>query len=427
MIQQNQAYQLSSHINNIIEKKPNWLIRFGIGGMLLFLCLIFVAAGIVKYPDTIVGTVTITTPKPPVDLISQVSSPIHRVFKVFEGDTLKKHDPILLLESTTSNHQILILKKQLELDETMGDSIYRQIPKLDSLGFIQDFYNQYKTAREKFINYYKNFFYDKQIASLKNILLLRSKNVDYAKVLTKSSNQDFQLHNKALNRYKKLYHKSVVSPAEYESVKQSLLRKQMSHSNDFKALNSEYIAIASLQSDILDLEIQKIQYEQQLKGNYEKSVAALKNAVSQWESKYFISAPTSGRLAFFSRPNEGDFIATGEHIFTIIPLQKEKLQAIGIFPAKSVGKVEIKDKVVLKLDAFPYHQYGTVIGYVSRISEIPKDNLYHIIIDLPNNLNTSYEKKINFKQRLGASAEIITEEKSLLNRIFFQLESLVKN
>ena len=98
-----------------------------------------------------------------------------------------------------------------------------------------------------------------------------------------------------------------------------------------------------------------------------------------------------------------------------------------MFPAENAGKVKVGHKVILKLDAYPYNEYGTVEGKVARISEIPVENAYNIVIELKDGLKTNYNNKITFKQRLTATAAIITKDQSVLQRIFYQFENLFKN
>jgi hypothetical protein len=52
---------------------------------------------------------------------------------------------------------------------------------------------------------------------------------------------------------------------------------------------------------------------------------------------------------------------------------------------------------------------------------VPKDDLYAIRITMPDSLVTSYRKPIVFQQQLQGSAQIITENKRFLQRIWEQI------
>lgn len=416
----------SPHINEIIEKKPNWLIRYGIGAMLFFLMLFLLAAWLVKYPDIIVGQVNITTPRPPSDVVAKINAPIVKKFPLVENDTIFKGDPILLLESTTSYMQVQQLYKNLvpTVEDTFLDDTNVW---LDSLGMLQPVYNSFALAVLNLKNYNIELPYDQRIKSLQNIKTGNARGLTYSKNYLKSSGKDFILKQKEHDRYETLYKKGVISASEFEQIKQTLLQKEMGYANDHKSLNAERMSLANLEREIMELKLQKTEYEQQLQGNYLKTLNELRSQLEEWENQYLICAPITGRLSFFNEINEGDFITAGERVLTIIPFQEQKLQAVGMFPVENAGKVKKGNKVILKLDAYPYHEYGTVEGMVTRISEIPIENLYSIIIELPNGLTTNYENKIKFKQRLTATADIVTKDQSVLGRIFYQFESLFKN
>lgn len=419
-------YPFSTHINEIIEKKPNWLVRCGIGGMLFFLLLLLLAAWLVKYPDILVAKVDIVTPRPPIDILAKVNAPIKRIFEHKENDTVSKNGPILLLESTTNYGQFIQLKelfKKIRHQENKSPST----DWLDSLGGLQPSYNSFALARLNLQYYEEDRPFDKRIEGLKKIASGNTRSLRFTENYLGSSRKDFESKKTEFRRYKQLYEKDVISASEFEQVKQTLAQKEMGYANDHKSLNSERMNIANLEREILELELQQKEYEQQLKLTYQNAFNELKSQMEQWELQYLIKPPIKGRLSYFNNLNEGDFVTAGERILTIIPIQQDRLQAVGAFPSENAGKVKKGDKVVLKLDAYPYHEYGTVEGVIKRISEVPLENTYSIVIELPEKLLTNYNNKIDFKQRLTATADIITKDQSLLQRIFYQFENLFKN
>lgn len=419
-------YPFSTHINEIIEKKPNWLIRYGIGGMLFFLLLLLLAAWLVKYPDILVGKVDIVTPRPPVDVVTKINAPIAKIFGYAENDTVLKGSPILLLESTTNHGQFLRLKTYLRMTKLVESDVLE--PKwLDSLGNLQPAYNSFSLALLNLHYYGKDRPFEKRIASLNKIALGNTKSLRFSENYLGSSQKDYDSKKTEFERYRKLFAKGVISASEFEQVKQTLAQKEMGFASDRRALNADRLNMANVEREILELELQQKEFEQQLQLTYQNARNELKNQMEQWELQYMVKPPIDGRLSYFNDLNEGDFVITGERILTIIPLKQERLQAVGTFPSENAGKVRKGDKVVLKLDAYPYHEYGTVRGAVKRISEVPVENAYSIVIDLPEKLTTNYDNKIVFKQRLTATADIVTKDQSLLQRIFHQFENLFKN
>ncbi|MEM6813276.1 MAG: HlyD family efflux transporter periplasmic adaptor subunit [Bacteroidota bacterium] len=415
----------SNYINEIIEKKPNGLIRNGIGGMLFFLVLLLVAAWFIKYPDKLNAKVDIVTPRPPVDIVSQVNAPVAKIFDYSENDVISNGQPIIILESTTNYNQFLRLKNFFNSSDLQTINI-TDLAWLDSLGGLQPAYNSFALARLNLQYYNMGKPFDQKIASLKRIESGNALNLQLSKNYLKSSQEDYKSKESEFKRYQKLFQKGVISASEFEQIKQTFVQKEMSYSNDEKTVISEQLSIANLNREILDLQLQKTDYEQQLRLNLHNAASDLKSQMDKWEQQFLIKPPINGRLSYFNDLNQGDFVVIGERLLTIIPLQEERLEAIGTFPSENAGKVKKGDKVILKLDAYPYHEYGTVNGLVKRISEVPVENAYSIVISLPEKLRTNYDNKIIFKQRLTADADIITKDQSLIQRIFYQFEGIFK-
>ncbi len=81
------------------------------------------------------------------------------------------------------------------------------------------------------------------------------------------------------------------------------------------------------------------------------------------------------------------------------------------------AKVRIGQRVNLKFVSYPYLEYGIVEGVVSKIASVPTGDSYVVEINLPNQLVSTYGKKLEFQQELCGTAEIITEDQRLLSRI----------
>lgn len=80
--------------------------------------------------------------------------------------------------------------------------------------------------------------------------------------------------------------------------------------------------------------------------------------------------------------------------------------------------VQVGQRVNLKFANYPYMEYGVVKAVVSKISSIPNGDYYAVEVNLPGQMVSNYGKKFEFQQELKGTAEIITEERRLLDRIF---------
>jgi HlyD family secretion protein len=110
---------------------------------------------------------------------------------------------------------------------------------------------------------------------------------------------------------------------------------------------------------------------------------------------------------------------------TIIPdNQGDTIGKIDL-PIEGSGKVETLQTVNIQFTDFPHLQYGMVEGVVRSISQVPDDQKYVLEVELVNGLTTYYGYEIQFKQEMMGRAEIITDNRVLLERIFDPIRSLM--
>jgi len=90
------------------------------------------------------------------------------------------------------------------------------------------------------------------------------------------------------------------------------------------------------------------------------------------------------------------------------------------------GKIKNGQRVILRLNGYPSAEFGYIEGKVSYISNLPNEQDSFITkIDLPAGLMTNYKKSIFFRNNLSASAEVITDDRRLIDRLFGQLEQII--
>ena len=76
---------------------------------------------------------------------------------------------------------------------------------------------------------------------------------------------------------------------------------------------------------------------------------------------------------------------------------------------------------------FPDREYGIVQGIVHNIAATPdKEGNLLIDVSLPNGLETSYDKKIVFQQEMTGTADIVTEDLRLIERLLYQFRDVFK-
>ena len=98
------------------------------------------------------------------------------------------------------------------------------------------------------------------------------------------------------------------------------------------------------------------------------------------------------------------------------------------------GKVKAQQEVIIKLDDFPYLEYGSVNGVVEDVSlttnteKTQQGNIetYLVTVKFDKGLKTNYGKEIAFKQESKGIAEIVTNDRRLIHRFFDNLRYVLE-
>jgi hypothetical protein len=164
-----------------------------------------------------------------------------------------------------------------------------------------------------------------------------------------------------------------------------------------------------------------------LGGNKIQSFYQLKKVVKEWELSYVLKSSIEGQVSFLQIWTANQTISAGENVFSIIPVLEKGYVGKVKAAAQNSGKIQLGQLVNIRLANFPYREFGILKGKVSNISLMPdKDGNLLLDISLPENLETNYNKTIPFQQEMIGSAEIVTEDLRLLERILYQFRSILK-
>jgi len=116
-----------------------------------------------------------------------------------------------------------------------------------------------------------------------------------------------------------------------------------------------------------------------------------------------IRAPVEGRLAEIAPLQVGAVIRDGERVATIIPPGEVKI--VAEFPASAVGRVRHGQAARLRLDGFPWTQYGHVRASVQSVASETRDG--RLRVDLA--LDPSHSPPVALEHGLPGAVEVETE------------------
>ena len=117
---------------------------------------------------------------------------------------------------------------------------------------------------------------------------------------------------------------------------------------------------------------------------------------------------------------------SGDKVFAIISRDPGRLIGKIKIAASGSGKIQTGQKVNIKVAGYPYLEYGLLEGKTKSISLVSNNDYYSVQVDFPKGLHSTVNKELRFTGEMIGSAEIITENRSLMERFSTPMELLTK-
>lgn len=427
MAEDNTAFELrSEEVQDILTKVPHWMIRWGTVLIFAIIFMLFFVSWFIKYPDVVNTEIVITTNIPPEKIVSKSSGRIEAIL-VKNKTTVSKNTTLAIIENTANYKDVFLLKSIV--DNYNINNSQKAFPfsllKNTQLGEIESafavFQKDYQ-AQELNENLQPFEVENRAQHSEKIQIKDRLDILQQQKVINES---ELQLQKNEIARFETLFNKGIISAQEMEAKKLGYLQAQKS----YKSLLS---SISQLKSSLIDntklsqnSQISGTKEEVNLGRNMAQSFYQLKKVIKDWELAYTLKSSVSGVVTFLQVWTENQTINVGDNVFSIIPDAKNGFIGKVKAPALNSGKIKVGQAVNIRLANFPDREFGVLKGKIQNISLIPdKDGNLLLDVALPNGLLTSYNKQIIFQQEMKGSAEIVTEDLRLIERILYQFKSI---
>lgn len=415
-------------VNEILSSTPKWILRWGITLILIMISTGVVLLNFIKYPDILVAEIKLTTINPPITLVSKSTGKLSELF-VKNNQFVQKNDPIALIENTADYYDITYLEK-LSIDLSNGLNLSDTIPNINlkddlKVGELTPEYLVLLRSIKDLYLYIKINSFKRRIELLqKDVISFKELLLKY-KIQETINNEKLSLVKKDYNRDKSLYETEVISTREYEAKKKDYLIALNENETIKIAVSNALIQINAIEKNILQFQIEDYQELTKLKSDLQQSLRSVIVEIKKWKNLYLIHSPIEGYVSFFTVWTTNQNILIGDELFSVIP--SHKLEYVGkcILPALNTGKLQTGQKVNIKLDNYPSVENGILEGIVSNISKVPTKTNYSIDVRLRNGLITTYKKKLDYKEEMVGKAEIITNNLTVMDRVFFNFKKLI--
>ena len=406
----------SDPVREIMGKPPRRILRWGTTIMFLVFVLFIFFAWLIRYPDTIPAPVEITTTNPPVTLVTKITGHINSLF-VKEREKVNAGQLVALMETTASMKEIELLKQTIDTIKTPETLSSRLLPSFSELGELQGFYGTFLKNLSDLNNYVNNDFYGSKIASLTNEINGIQEFIARLSIKEKLYSENQRLEAKMYNRDSSLFAGKVISESDLERSHQSLLRVNIELQQARLDHSAKSIDLAEKRQLLEDNRITRIDENQKRVSVLRESFLNLKAQINLWENTYLLISPIEGIVSFTKFWSANQSVVKDEPVVSIVPLETGSFLGRINLKMERSGKVKTNQSVNIKLSGYPYLDYGMVRGIVKSKSLVPAGDAYVVEIELPEGLTTLYGKKLDFTQNMQGTAEIITENIRLLQKI----------
>jgi multidrug efflux pump subunit AcrA (membrane-fusion protein) len=410
----------SDEVQEIMSHVPNWMIRWGITLIFVLIIGLMGVSWFIKYPDVIVGQASLTTEIPPNKLVVKNHGEIDFLSKN-DNSIIKQGDVIATIRSTISEDSYHFLKSEIsEIKDLIEQNQLLSYSFEDNnqvFGQAQEIYSSLILAIQ-----------DYQLFHEKNELTFNLKNtkqqIENQKALLNLTNK--QLKNTELilanaqQKYKSdkiLFEKDIIAQSEFFE-REKAYNNTVTNRNDIEKLKIQTImAITSLERELNNYQIEFEKKQIKIDQRIQTGIDGLTNLLKTWKQNYQLISPIDGQLVYLQEIAQHQFIQQGTELFAIVPSNKSFIAQINL-PKVGYGKIKVGQKVMVKVDNYPYQEYGQLEGEVEKVSIMANNENYLVSVRLTKGLKTSYNENIKYSPEMSGTAEIITEDLRVIERVF---------
>ena len=423
----------SEEVQEIMGTPPGWIVRRGITIILMVVIVLLAGSFFYKYPDIIQARITVVSENPPVSIVARADG---KLVNIFVKDKQKVEADMLLgiVENPANFEDVYSLSAFLDSINSFFEKpdyfVHLEFEKKYSLGQNHSYYAAFVSQLRDYQTFVKFNTINQRIKTLEKQV------VDYQNYHEKLRqkiavlNKDYILASSQFHRDSSLHVRKVMSDVDFEKSEAAMLKQKYAYQNAMTDLASTQITMNQLKQQIQEQKVMNGESGNKLLASLKEKFENLVSQLKLWEQTYVLKAPIDGQVTFTDYWSVNQFVSVNDVVFTVVPFADQQIIGKATVPLTGAGKVEVGQRVNIKLDNFPYMEFGLLEGKVRNISMVPvssdKGGYYTAEIELNNNLTTNYKKELPFNQEMQGNAEIITKDRRLIERLIDPLVSIFR-
>ncbi len=420
--------ELSEDVRDIVDRMPSNFSLFTVL-LLTFITITLIALGfLIKYPDIVTGQILVNSRQSSIKLVNKIPGKLN-IENLSRGSYVKEGRIVATIQNAASTKDVEKLKEILQKYNPISDTTFFIIKhKLSdslSLGELSPAFYEFTNVLSEIITEKKYSSFDQQLKSTGDLIVEQKKLLKQGLKILDTRELQLEISNSSYQRNITLYNQKVIAKAEVEKSNADYLTSLENNERIRNELINNKVSLSTSINKILELSNGKKTREEQLRSKLISVYNVLMAQLIDWENKYCLFSPISGRLEFQQFWAQNQFIPINTELFNILPdANFDKIEVY--IPSDGVGKVKVGQEAIIKLEDFPYMEFGWLEGKVASIflskTIREKENLTLVIIQIKKGNN----QNMGLKYGMRGSAEIITEDKRLIERLFSGIKYILR-
>ena len=412
----------SEEIQDIIERMPT---RWAMWTALITGCLmgvVILLGFLIKYPDVVMGQISITAEKAPVRLVAGATGRIKLLGA--NGEQVRRGTVVGYIENGADYATVQKLDTLLD----RSDAVLPEERPL--LGELSNVYNAYILAYRQYQRLRTSDLYANMCASLR-------RQIEADSLVCSNLEREVHIRRQLADHAAERLHKDSIL-LQIDGISQTAYRQQHDaylnqHENLVSAQSNRFVKQSDISKSRLELDRMRLEESETLEKAYVECATqrnALLNALRLWKERYLLTAPLDGRLEYLGFWRDNSHIQGGTELFTVIPAKNRWVGEL-LITTLGAGKVEPGQTVNVKLADYPYDEFGQLKGRVQAISYLTNKiettsgtaEGYRVTVGFPDGLRTNFGRNLTLNFETKGSAEIVTNPKRLIQRLFDNLKA----
>ncbi len=419
----------SDEVEEIMGRQPAWIVRWGITVLLMILLGIILACCVIRYPQTVSGVITLTSESPSADLTARYTGILDSV-TVSNGDTVSKGQLLSLVANAARYEDILLAEKKMEysgMERVMAIANCQDL----QLGSVQSPWLELKTACRNYADYLQI----DQIGKKKRLLASQIRQAkDYYSLLERQREtlgEELRYELLSLERDSVLFQQGAIAASEFENTIKTYLASKNNLDGFDATLSEVLLNRLQLEQQLLELDMQLSSETSDYLRVISHAMESFRSQLDLWKEQYAILSPFDGIVSLQNVWSKGQHVTSGDLIASVNPVGGTQIIGRLKVPSSGFGKVSEGQVVNIKLNGFPYLEYGILKGTISSISSVPENKheglFYTVTVSMPNGLESTYHKELPYVHDMDGTADIITEDMRLIEQFIRPIRSLFVN